>query len=124
MRNFQQKRGFRNILHSRPFLVLFGILIFVFAYGVVGFMSKMQATIEKRKLVENKVIELQKKKETLSANIAKLQTESGVEESIRDKFGLAKEGEGAIIIVEDKNVSEAPPKKLGGFFSFFINLFK
>ena len=121
MRNFQQKRGFRNILHSKPVLVLLGILVLFFAWGVTGFLGKMNITRENRKIVENKVAELQKEKEKLSSDIAKLKTDQGVEESIREKFGLAKEGEGQIVIVEDKNPPAITDTSSGGFFSFFWN---
>ncbi|MEK7539588.1 MAG: septum formation initiator family protein [Patescibacteria group bacterium] len=124
MKSFQQKRGFRNIINSRPVLVFLGILVLIFAWGVVGFMGKMQITIENRKTVENKMAELRKEKDKLSSDISKLKTESGVEESIRDKFGLAKEGEGKIIVIEDKNPPEVPKQEPRGFFSFFTNLFK
>src|SRR5258708_1811966 len=103
MRSFQQKGVWRNILHSKPVLALLGILLLVFAYGVVGFFGKMRVTVENKNIAEKKVADLEKQKEKLSSDIAKLKTDSGVEESIRDKFGLAKEGEGEIIIVDDKN---------------------
>ena len=85
----------------------------------------MQLTKENREIVEYKIAELEKGKEKLSSDIAKLQTEEGVEENIREKFGLAKEGEGMIVIVEDKNQPEIPLEtNTSGFFSFFKNLFK
>jgi len=124
MRNFQQKRVFRNILYSKPVLVFFVILLLIFAWSVIGFMGKMEMTIENRKIAENKVAELEKQKEEFSANIAKLKTDTGIEESIREKFGLAKDGEGEIVIVEDKNPPEAKTSGSGGFFSFLKNLFK
>ncbi len=124
MKSFQPKRGFRNIIHSRPVLVFLGILLLFFAWGVVGFMGKMKVTAENRKIAENKVIELQKEKDKLTSDITKLKTDSGVEESIRDKFGLVKDGEGEIVIVDDKN-PPIPAKTSGeGFFSFFTNWFK
>jgi cell division protein FtsB len=124
MKSFQQKRGWRNILHSRPVLAILGILVLVFAYGVIGFMGKMSDTKENRKIAENKVVELEKQKEKLSSDIAKLKTGEGVEESIREKFGLAREGEGVIVIVEDKNAVEPKKENKGGFWSFFTNWFK
>ena len=121
MKSFQQKRGFRNIIHSRPILALLGILVLIFAWSMIGFMNKMQMTIENRKIAEDKVAQLEEKKEKLSYDITRLKTDQGVEESIREKFGLAKEGEGLIIIIENKNkpaVKVACPK---GFFSFLKN---
>lgn len=120
MRNFQKKRGFRNIMHSKPVLVFLTILLLVFAYGVLGFMNKMRITIENKKIAEKKVEELKKEKEKLSYDISRFETEDGVEESIRTKFGLAKEGESLIIVVDDKNspTNEGVEKK--GFFSFLF----
>ncbi|TSC77552.1 MAG: Uncharacterized protein G01um101424_346 [Parcubacteria group bacterium Gr01-1014_24] len=111
-------------MHSKPILVFLGIGVLVFAWGVIGFMGKMEITRENRKITENKVAELEKEKEKLSSDIAKLKTESGVEESIREKFGLAKEGEGLIVVVEDKSKKEAEESQSGGFLSFLKNLFK
>jgi hypothetical protein len=124
MKSFQKKRGFRNIMQSRPVLGLLGILLFIFTFGLIGFMGKMQITIENRKIAENKVTELQAMKDKLSSDISKLKTDSGVEESIRDKFGLAKEGEGEIVIVDDKNTPKIPKQESSSFFSFLKNLFK
>ena len=111
-------------MQSRPVLAFLSILVIFFAWGVVRLMGKMQTTIENRKIVENKVAELESEKVKLSADIAKLKTESGIEENIRQKFGLAKEGEDMIIVVEDQNPLEINEKEGGGFFSFFTNLFK
>ena len=124
MRNFQQKRRFQNILHSKIVLILLGLLALFFAWGVIGFMVKMETVKENRKLAEEKFLELEKKKLELSSQIARLNTEEGKEENIREKFGLAKEGEQLIVVVEDKN----PPKPLedesGGFWGFLKNMFK
>ena len=124
MKSFQQKRGFRNIIHSRPVLVFLALLVLIFAWGVIGFMGKMQVTAENRKIAENKVAELQKQKMELSTETDRLNTKDGIEASIRDKFSVVKEGEGLIIVVDDKNAPDQFPKKNTGFFSFFTNWFK
>lgn len=124
MKNFQRGINFRNILQSRPVLVLLGLLIIFLAVGVFNLMGKMRVTIENKRLVENKVIELEKERIKLSTDISKLKTESGIEENIRQKFGLAKEGEGMIIVIDDQNKIVNEEIENGGFFSFFTNLFK
>lgn len=124
MRNFQQKRGWREIIESWPVIIFLGFLLLVFAFGVVGFMSKMSATRENREVAEKKLIELENKKARLTSEITKLETEDGVEENIREKFGLAKEGEGLIVVVEDKNKVEVIVEEKGWFASFWDNLFK
>ncbi len=111
-------------MESKPVLVLFGILLLFFIWGVIGFMGKMQITSENRKIAENKIAELSKEKEKLSSDIENLKTDEGKEQVFRNNYGLAKQGEGLIIVVDDKNVSENKGKDSGGFFSFFKNLFK
>jgi len=124
MRNFQQKRGWREIIESWPVIIFLGILLSFFTWGVVGFMGKMSATQENRKIAETKLVELEGKKARLTSEIAKLETDSGVEENIREKFGLGKEGEGLIVVVEDKNKVEVKEEKKGWFSSLWDKLFK
>ena len=124
MKNFQQKRGFKNIIHSRPVLIFLGVLLLFFAWGVIGFMNKMYVTMENKEIAQKKVATLEAEKEKLSSSIARLKTQEGVEESIRDKFGLAKDGEGLIVVVEDKSGAVKKESSFSGFFSFFKNWFK
>ena len=124
MRNFQHNKSFQHLAYSKPVLLLLTILLLFFIWGMFGFINKMIVTMNNRELVENKVIELKAEKIKLSAEIAKLQTEKGVEESIRDKFGLAKEGENMIIVVEDKNTPVVENESSSRFFGFFKNFFK
>lgn len=112
-------------MESRPVLVFLCFVVFVFAYSVFGLLGKMRETVKNKQTAENKILELQETKERLLANIGKLETEKGKEESIREKFGWVKEGEGIIVVVEEKNLEDEDRKsKSGGFFSFFKNLFK
>ena len=124
MKSFQQRGVWSNIIHSWPVLISLGLLVLVFAWGVIGFIGKMQITRENREIAENKMAQLEEEKKKLSSDIAKLQTDEGVEASIREKFGLAKEGEGVIVVVEDENSTVVESEDKGGFFSFFWNWFK
>jgi len=125
MRNFQKKRVWRNIMQSKPVLILLGVVILVFAWSVLGFWSQMRETGRNKQIVENKVIELKEQKEKLVSDIESLKTEEGKEKFFRENYGLAKEGENVIVVVEDKT-PPAPPKTSfsDGFFSFFKNIFK
>jgi cell division protein FtsB len=125
MSKFQEKNRWKDILQSKPVLILFGIVIVFFIWNVFNLMSRMQETIKNRKIEEDKIAELKQRESNLSANIANLKTEKGVEENIREKYGLVKEGEGVIIVVEDKDKNNAPPKEEPNkFISFLKNLFK
>ena len=125
MRNFKEKKSFYSTLQSTPFLIFFSIVIIFFVWNLLGFVGKMQDTIKNRKIAEEKIKELEKTKQDLSTDIANLQTEKGAEESIREKFGYAKEGEGMILIVEDKELNQNNKEQnTGGFIFWFKNLFK
>ena len=125
MRNFQQKRIWRNIVQSKPVLILLGILILFFAWNILGFWNRMEETSKNKKIVEDKIAALKQQKEKLSSDINSLNTNAGKEKLFRENFGLAKEGEDLIVIVDDKNPPVTPKTSISsGFFSFFKNLFK
>lgn len=125
MRNFQKKGKWQSMMQSKLFLIFLGIIIIIFFINMFRFVNKLEETSKNKQIIEDKIGELEQSKEKLNSEITKLQTEKGVEESIREKFGLAKEGENVIIVVDDKNKVEAEKKaSSNGFFSFFINLFK
>ncbi len=118
MRDFQQKKRWRSVLESWPVLILLGLLLLFFAWGIFSLWGRMQTTEENRRLAEKKLVELQKKKETFTHDVTKLNTQSGIEESIREKFPVVKEGEGLIVVVDEKKTEEAIQEDKGGFFSF------
>ncbi|KKR79782.1 MAG: Septum formation initiator [Candidatus Nomurabacteria bacterium GW2011_GWA2_40_9] len=124
MRNFQEKKSGRRILESWPFLVVLTVVILVFAYGVFDLLNKMKDTKENKDIAEAKVNELENRKEKLGEDINNLNTDEGKERVFRENFGLARAGEGLIVIVDDKEkiADETVEKK--GFFSFLKNLFK
>ena len=125
MRNFQKGGKFKYIIESRTFIIFLGIIVIFFLFNLFNFLGRMQETRKNRELVENKIKELDKSKEQLESEIKELSTDKGAEESIREKFGLAKEGEGMIIVVDDKgNVKVDNQANSSGFFNFFKNWFK
>ena len=129
MRNFQDKRKFNKFLESKFFLIAFFILLIFFAWSLIDFMHKMQETAKNKKIAKNKVAELIKTKERLNIDIEKLENQKGIEESLREKFGLGKEGEELIIILDDEedknksatNVTNKEFKVI--FYDYFKNLF-
>jgi cell division protein FtsB len=125
MKDFQKRGKWEYVMQSKPFLIFFGVLILFFIFSMFGFMNKMEDTSKNRKIAEDRLLQLQTQKDKLTADISKLNTTDGVEEVIRDKFGLVKEGEGMIVIVEDQNKEVAPaPSRFSRFMSFFANLFE
>jgi cell division protein FtsB len=101
------------------------IIVLTFAWNVFGFWGKMRETSKNKAIAEEKLANLQVEKEKLTANISKLDTPAGREESIRDKFGYGKDGEELIVIVNDeKKDNSEDDKQKGGFWHFLTNWFK
>ena len=121
MRNFQQKRMWRNLVQSKPFLILFGIVLLIFSWNVFGFWNKMQETVKNKTIIEEKVAALKQQKEDISSEMNNLNTDQGKEKFFRENLGLAKEGEDMTIVIDDKNPPAVPKPASSGFFSFFTN---
>ncbi|OGI70994.1 hypothetical protein A3B84_02345 [Candidatus Nomurabacteria bacterium RIFCSPHIGHO2_02_FULL_35_13] len=116
MGNFQKSGRLRRIMQSNIFLIFLGIIILSFSFSMFSFMGKTEETIRNKKIIEDKITELEKSKEKLNSDIVKLKTEEGIEENIRDKFGLAKEGENMILITDDKKQTETQKEPDSGLF--------
>ena len=113
-------------MQSKPFLIFLGILILVFAWSIFGFLNKMEETEKNKKIVEDKIAELEQQKEKLTSDINSLKYGARKRRRLfRENFGLAKEGENEIMIIDDKNARHATPNPhLPDFLVFLKNLFK
>jgi cell division protein FtsB len=124
MKNFQEKNRYRKIIQSKPVLIILGICLVFFIFNIVQLTSKAIETKKNREIAENKINELQTQKSELEYKIQKLNTEKGMEENIREKFGLGKEGEGMIVIVDEKEkIKNEEIENSSKFLNFFKNLF-
>ncbi len=124
MRSFQKNTRFKRMIRSKAFLAFLGAVVIFFGYSLFSLISKMEETSKNKKLAQEKLNQLENEKWKLSSEIGSLKTDKGVEENIREKFGLAKDGESMIMIVDDKNKPLAPENSSSGFFSFIKNWFK
>lgn len=127
MNSFQDKKSdWRKLLESWPSLVILSLLLVFFAINIILFLGKMIEARKSRDIAENKVTELLDKKDQLHTEINTLNTDKGKESLIREKFGLAREGEGMIVVINPKKNEEVEgnQEKQSNFFSFFNRLFK
>ena len=125
MRNFDRKVTWRSIAESRPVLMLLVIVILVFAWSVIRFWSKMEDTERNRRIAEERVMALRDKKDKLTQDISDLNTDEGKEKFFRENYGLAKEGEEVIVVVEDQKEEKAPERlTLTSLIDFLKGLFK
>ena len=85
--------------HSPLALGFFFCVLLIFAYKIVDIYKKDVETARNKELVLNQINSLKEREDTLNKDIAKLNTEEGKEEIIREKLQFAKEGEKMVTIV-------------------------
>ncbi len=107
MRKFErkQKKGrYKDILFSVPFIIVLGIICSLSISATWDVYKKVRNTEKNVAAVAETYDELKKRESELTAKIESLETPLGVETEIREKFGLVKDGEEMIVIVD-------PPKE-------------
>lgn len=101
MFDFHEKRRIRELLYSKPaigFLFLLTILLSISAY------NRYEIARETKDRLEVKQAELdvlEKRADSLETKVRYLEDERGVEEELRSRFDVAKEGEDVIILVDE-----------------------
>ena len=94
-------------------LLPLAIVLFFLIRGTWNIYVKNRDSATELRLATERLARLEGRHETLLAGIEKLNTESGIEGEIRDRFQMAKDGERAIVIVEEpKKIADLPlPEK-------------
>lgn len=113
--DFYEKRKLKKILYSKPILAILVIIVIWFSFAVWSMYKKESDTRLKR--IEQKEIleELKTREWSLSEEIERLSTEYGIEQEVRSKFEVGKEGEEMIIVVdnfEEKDLNIKDIKKI------------
>ncbi len=129
MTRFQKNTNLSRFLYSKVTIIGFCIFTLFFAYNVTGIIKKSRATTKNLDAALLELDALEAKKTKLQAGIDTLNTEKGVEDTIREKYRVVKEGEGLVVIVNDQNktgestqAEEEASKH--GFWNFIKNLFR
>ena len=123
MLRFQEKKTFRRYLYSRVFLSILGVLILFLAHAVYGVYRKAQSAGVFLQEAETTLEEMNKREKYFSREIERLDSDLGVEEEIRKKFQVAKEGEKVIVIMDEgKNTTEAAIEPKETFWQNFLSI--
>lgn len=87
-------------------LALFFLVVFAVS-GVWGVFQKERETAARRAEAEAERVDLEAREKKLRSDIMTLQSDRGLEATLRSQYGLAEEGEGLIVIVEPSATQEA-----------------
>ncbi len=122
MREFQQKQIFKEKLYSKTTVFILLVLALLLAKGVVNIYIKERESRKNKEEAELELANMQNRAEELKQASERLKTPVGIEQEIRSKFGVAKEGEKVILIVEEEE--SAPIEKKEGVFGRFFKALK
>ena len=126
MKEFYTKRKVKRILYSKFSILLLVGIFFLIAKAGFHLYEKERESASNLRNAKQELGRLKDRQGVLTDEIRRLSTPIGVEQEIREKFKVAKEGEHMIIIVGDEEKIEPPQEdvsfykriqmKLGGFF--------
>ncbi|MBI4093334.1 hypothetical protein HY417_00055 [Candidatus Kaiserbacteria bacterium] len=95
----QRQVAVRLLLKRLSLLLLFSVVLFAIS-GVWSVYKKERETAKRRGEAEVELSELTARRQKLQGDIDTLETDRGLEETLRAQYGLAVEGEGLIVIVD------------------------
>lgn len=124
MKELQQKQKIRRALYSLPSLVIMLFVAGVLIKGAWGVMVMERESAAMVRDLEAQAVALGSREAELEGNIERLRTPAGVEEEIRDKFSVAREGEFVAIIVDEKERASTTEKTTGEIIWGWWNVFK
>lgn len=101
--DFRKKRQLKRILYSTGALVVLGVIVFSLGHATWDVYQKAKLTDERRQEALNELARLKKQEATLKEQLQRLQTDRGIEEEVRTKFNVAKEGEKVVTITSPQN---------------------
>ena len=114
------------MLWDSPLIILaLFVVVILFAYNTIGLIRKERDTARKKELILNQIDTLHKRESLLEKDIAKLNTQEGVEDTIREKYQVVKEGEKMVIIVDEqtKKPTSEDEESNHSFLGFLERLF-
>lgn len=124
MLDIRERARLRRFLYAKPTILLLLIVVAFLMRGAWAMYEKSREAELKRERVVAELNELKDRKGELDADIARLSTPEGVEEAIRERFMVAKEGEKVMIIsdpdaqkVHTVTISEDEPTFFGKIMS-------
>jgi cell division protein FtsB len=124
MREFQERRRLKKLLHSRYAIGILIILCGFLIHAVWSVYGKYERSKEMAERAKQELAELEVREKSLTASIADLNTDLGKERVIRERFGAVKEGERLIVLVDDENMDTTLPLPTSkNLWQKFISLF-
>lgn len=125
MLDFKKRQKVRRRIYSRYTIALLVIILLFLLHGTWGIFKKMQASKVKLEAAVETRQNLESRHSAIETQIRHLDTETGLEEEIRTKYNLAKEGEHVIVLVDtEADNDNAAAAVESGFWSKIFSWFR
>jgi cell division protein FtsB len=114
MFDFEEKRRLKRIFYSRPAIVVLALLVLFSGKALWNVHQKYVTSRENAERVAKERDELLKREEFLKSEVERLQSDRGIEEELRQKFSVVRDGEEVAVIVDEPAPPAVPapePKK-------------
>lgn len=98
---FQERKKLRKILYSKASLVVLLGVLFVAGRGVWRIQEKVSVARAERDLAVRSFADIESRTKELQASLARLKSDRGIEEEIRQKFTVALPGEEVVVVVDE-----------------------
>ncbi len=111
VKELRRKQEIKRWLYSYPSLVVMFIITFFVVKGAFGIMSIERENAHRVTALEQESALLVAHEGDLKAEIAKLQTDEGVVEAIKEKFSATRSGEHVAVIIDERTKATSTDKK-------------
>ena len=112
---FYDKQKTRQFFYSKVTIGAMVVLVAMLIPGVYGIYLKVNESKKDRVTAERELADLEKRKQMLEEKVERSKTDRGLEEQIREKFNVAKEGESVIVLVEKPVVASTTQNEASVF---------
>jgi len=100
--NFDDKKRLRRFVASPLVLAGIGVFIVIAGWNTWDMYQKWRLSEDALEKTRTSYENLEKREAFLDSKIDNLSTESGVEAEVRERFGVAKPGEGVIVVLTEE----------------------
>lgn len=102
MTDFKSRYKIKKRIYSKITVFLLLIIVAMIAHGTWGIFQKSRASKQKLAVSNAAYEELQKRYQSMEEEVDYLTTQTGLEEEVRTKYNMAKEGEIVIVLTDDE----------------------
>lgn len=92
-----------SFLKTRFGLFLSFVVFLILIFGFISIFSKMRVAIKNKKQEQLKLEAYKKEEQLIKKRLEDITSPDGFEKNIRENYGLVKDGEGVVVIIEEKD---------------------